>query len=115
MAAQRKAVAASGRREFGEDWLAAFLVTLGRSYGRVGRTTDGIRALRKACDLSANEPDARTRASRTFSIMQAPTRCSPNCTPPPDSPNYHSGAATRSIESIGELIQGQMELRCHIP
>jgi tetratricopeptide (TPR) repeat protein len=58
VAAQRKAVSASGHREFDKDWLAAFLVALGESYGRVGRTTDGIRALSEACDLS------RERAGR---------------------------------------------------
>ena len=56
--AQRQAVSASGHREFDEDWLAAFLVTLGESYGRVGRTTEGIRALSEASDL------VRKRAGR---------------------------------------------------
>ncbi len=64
VATQRKAASASGRREFDEDWLAAFLVTLGRSYGRVGRTTEGIHALRKACDL------ARDRAGRKNANME---------------------------------------------
>lgn len=64
VATQRKAASASGRREFDEDWLAAFLVTLGRSYGRVGRTTEGIHALREACDL------ARDRAGRKNANME---------------------------------------------
>src|SRR5262249_17443244 len=58
VAAQRKAVSASGHKEFDGDWLAAFLVTLGESYGRLGRTADGLRALSEACDL------ARERAGR---------------------------------------------------
>src|SRR5581483_5486918 len=52
VAAQRKAVSVSGRKDFDANWLAAFLVTLGESYGRVGRMPDGIRALREACDLA---------------------------------------------------------------
>ncbi|HTR36462.1 MAG TPA: serine/threonine-protein kinase [Bryobacteraceae bacterium] len=54
--AQRQAVSASGHKKFDENWLAAFLVTLGESYARVGRTADGIRALSEACNLT------RTRA-----------------------------------------------------
>ena len=64
VAAQRRAVSASGHREFDENWLAAFLVTLGEAYGGAGRTTDGLRALGEACDL------ARERAGRKNATIE---------------------------------------------
>jgi tetratricopeptide (TPR) repeat protein len=64
VAAQRRAVSASGHREFDENWLAAFLVTLGEAYGAAGQTTDGQRALREACDL------ARERAGRKNATIE---------------------------------------------
>jgi len=63
VAAQRKAVFASGHKEFDKDWLAAFLVTLGESYGVVGRTTDGLRALREACDLTGERAGRKNAKS----------------------------------------------------